>query len=227
MIVAIDTSSSVTVIGTGTADAPGEEARVSGARRHAEAIDGLFAGIAPRNRSDIEAVAVGIGPGPYSGLRVGIAFGIGLGRALAVPVVGVCSLDVRAWQVGTGSTGELPADFSVVADARRGEVYWADYRRQDEGLPMRVAGPRVLLRDALPSVELKFEDVEIDAALMAHRVAQLREIGTPVVDPHAHLVPHGDDASSSTLSAGPLFVPTPLYLRQPDVTLSPITESKS
>jgi hypothetical protein len=34
------------------------------------------------------------------------------------------------------------------------------------------------------------------------------------------LATHGDDASSYSLGSGPLFVPTPLYLRHPDITIS-------
>jgi len=227
MIVAIDTSSSVTVVGTGSAEKPGQHGQVEGGRRHAEAIDGLFADVVGTNRADIEAVAVGIGPGPYSGLRVGIAFGVGLGRALDVPVVGVCSLDMRAWQVAGGSSGARESDFSIASDARRGEVYWADYRHDGRSLPHRLSGPRVIASEDIESAKTVYRDVVIDAALMAHHVGREISLGVIAVEAHPVLVPHGDDASLHELGAGPLFTPTPLYLRQPDVTLSAIPDQRS
>lgn len=219
MILAIDTSSAVTVMGTGSVRELGVRARLPGGRRHAEGIDLMFTEhITPvlPNPSDVQAIAVGIGPGPYSGLRVGIAFAIGLGRAWQVPVVGVCSLDARAWQVA--ARGSSPQDtisrFAVTADARRGEVYWASYSLHDQ--VERIDGPRVLRE--IPEQDT-FADVEIDPAAMAHHVAVLLDSGAQTHEVSGTLVPHGENAEGFTLGPGPLFVPTPLYLRQPDITL--------
>ncbi len=86
------------------------------------------------SRTDLSAVAVGVGPGPFTGLRVGITTGLVLADALGIPAYGACSLDaVDAW-------GEAPGRRLVVADARRKEVYWAEYDEGDE----RVAGPSVM-----------------------------------------------------------------------------------
>jgi len=218
VIIAIDTSSAVSVIGIGDTDGPGPSARAEGSRRHAEEIDTLFAStIAPAltHQAQVRAVAVGIGPGPYSGLRVGIAFGIGLARAWNVPVIGVCSLDVRAWQVvDTGTAGD-GSEFAVAADARRHEVYWARYR--NAGLLERTAGPTVV--ESLPD-ELVFHEIEIDPAAMAVRVARFMQEGCTPQQIDADFVAHGDDASNFSLGPGPLFTATPLYLRKPDVTIS-------
>lgn len=218
MILAIDTSSAVTVIGTGSVTDPGSRARMPGGRRHAEGIDVLFAEhISPRidDPASVDAIAVGIGPGPYSGLRVGIAFAIGLGRAWSVPVVGVCSLDARAWQHAHAGDLKLPAPgrFAVTADARRGEVYWADYAT-DDGV-RRIAGPMVVTKTP---EQPTFADIEIDPAVLAHEVARLLASGATVQEVDGTLVPHGHDAREFALGAGPLFYPTPLYLRQPDIT---------
>ena len=85
------------------------------------------------SRTSLAAVAVGVGPGPFTGLRVGIVTGLALGDALGIPVYGCCSLDaVGAWD-------DQPGPRLVVMDARRKEVYWAEYDEDGE----RVAGPAV------------------------------------------------------------------------------------
>lgn len=220
MIVAIDTSSALTVLGTGTPAGPGTSVSAEGARRHAEAIDVLFADYVASQRAAIEAIAVGIGPAPYSGLRVGISFAVGLGRSLNVPVLGVCSLDARAWQVLDDLSMSEDQEFLVTSDARRGEVYWAGYRIGGDGSVVRTAGPAVGTADSLPEHLRVFADVDVDPARMACEVARLLDQGLVAIDPRPVLVPHGDGAENAELPAGPLFTPTPLYLRQPDVTLS-------
>lgn len=217
MILAIDTSSAVTVLGTG-ADHRGVTARAEGGRKHAEEIDRLFAEhIAPtmKQSAPIQAVAVGIGPGPYSGLRVGISFGIGLARAWGVRIVGVCSLDVRAWQIAATVDDSSPREFTVTTDARRHEVYAARYLRSEH--LVRTFGPTV---EEETIAEPVYRDVEIDPAAMAVRVFEFLESGCTPQKVNADLVPHGRDAANYQLGPGPLFVPTPLYLRQPDITVS-------
>ena len=104
------------------------------ARRHGElvapTVDGVLrrAGVRPR---DLEGVVVGLGPGPFTGLRVGIMTAATMADALGIPAYGQCSLDcvVDGWV----------ADYAVVTDARRREVYWALYT--ESGL--RIDGPHV------------------------------------------------------------------------------------
>lgn len=218
MILAVDTSSAFTTIGIGDVDGPQVGVRAEGARRHAEEIDALFASaIAPALHAGppVQAVAVGIGPGPYSGLRVGIAFGIGLARAWDVPIVGVCSLDARAWQVAHALQPVTSGEFTIATDARRREHYAARYR-YDGGVD-RLWGPTVSGAD-LP--EPVHHDVEIDPAELAVRVAEYLGQGRVPQRVDGVLATHGDDASSYSLGSGPLFVPTPLYLRHPDITIS-------
>ena len=218
MILAVDTSSAVTVLGLGDATGARARARAEGARRHAEEIDTLFAGeIAPAlvGAPPVRAVAVGIGPGPYSGLRVGIAFGIGLARAWGVRIVGVCSLDARAWQVADSLAASEPAEFIIATDARRKENYAAGYRR---GTRIERAWGPVVSADDLP--DPVHRDVEIDPAAMAVRVAGFVDDGLEPQRVDDELAVHGSDASTYALGPGPLFWPTPLYLRQPDITIA-------
>ena len=212
-VLAVDTSGPVTGIGIGRAGEPGFAVAEEGGRNHAEVIDGLMrqvSGHLAGSRPD--AIGVGVGPGPYSGLRVGIAFAIGLGRAWRCPVVGVCSLDAIAWAVADG--GGAASDFVVTTDARRGEVYWARY----DASAIRISGPRVMPAGDVESPVVS--DLSVNPAIMAARVARYLEEGlTPTVTTD-QWAPHGADASDVTVPAGPLLTPRPLYLRAPDVTLS-------
>lgn len=67
--------------------------------------------------ADLTRIAVVTGPGSFAGLRIGLSAARGLGLALSVPVIGVPSLDAISLSAPKG------ADFLVLQDARRGEVY--------------------------------------------------------------------------------------------------------
>lgn len=181
---------------------------------HAEQLSGLVratcrdVGIAVR---DLTGVVVGTGPAPFTGLRVGLMTARVLADALAVPVSGVCSLDVLAAQVL--ATPDRPAagtEFVVATDARRREVYWARYRVDPLRGCTRLDGPGVALPAAL-------------AAALGPGVA--------VFGPGAalHPGPLGTGGGPQAVSAAALLrgvldatlVGTgtePLYLRRPDVS---------
>lgn len=71
--------------------------------------------------ADLDAVAVGLGPGSYTGLRIGASAAKGLAHALNIPVMGVGSLQVLAWQAHAWKP-EANRILAVI-DARRMEVY--------------------------------------------------------------------------------------------------------
>lgn len=75
------------------------------------------------NISDIQGIAVTLGPGTFTGLRIGLSTVKGLAAATRTPVVGVSSLAALAFPL-------CLVDGPVVSmiDARRGEVYHAQYR---------------------------------------------------------------------------------------------------
>ena len=60
-------------------------------------------------------VAVAVGPGSFTGLRVGVSFGLGLAMGLAVPIVALKTLDIQA------ARSEEPV--VALAEAGRGRVY--------------------------------------------------------------------------------------------------------
>ncbi|PYC78066.1 tRNA (adenosine(37)-N6)-threonylcarbamoyltransferase complex dimerization subunit type 1 TsaB [Streptomyces tateyamensis] len=173
------------------------------ARRHGElllpAIGRVLAeaGVA---KQELTAIAVGVGPGPYTGLRVGLVTAAALGHALGLPVHGVCTLDAIAHQArAEGLTGP----FTAATDARRKEVYWADYDADGR----RTAGPSV----DRPG-DLAQRQVSVGAGALLY----------PEAFPGAHGPEHLSagalaDFAATELAAGrELLENRPLYLRRPD-----------
>ncbi len=78
---------------------------------------------------DLRAIAVGTGPGNFTGVRIAVAAARGLALGLGIPAVGVTRLEAMAF----GS----PRPVTVVADARRGEVYVQEFAKAGPG-PARV-----------------------------------------------------------------------------------------
>ncbi len=82
-----------------------------------------LAGI-PVNRLD--GFAVTHGPGSFTGLRIGVGTVQGLAAAAVKPVVGISSLEALATQDAGLHNLVCP-----MIDARRGEVYYAQYRTKE------------------------------------------------------------------------------------------------
>jgi tRNA threonylcarbamoyladenosine biosynthesis protein TsaB len=174
------------------------------ARRHGEL---LAPGIetvlreAGADRRDLTDIAVGVGPGPFTGLRVGLVTARTLGHVLAIPVHGVCTLDVLAAAAEIDGPAASGQSFLVATDARRKEVYWARYADR----LTRVHGPCV--------------DRPADIAttdLVVGRGARLY----PDAFPHS-ACPDDPTAGDLALLVAArrvrLLAPEPLYLRRPDV----------
>lgn len=79
--------------------------------------------------SEISCVAVDLGPGLFTGLRVGIATAKAVAMALRVPMLGFSSLDLLAFPARWSNRLIVP-----VIDAKRGEVFSAQYRHVAGGV---------------------------------------------------------------------------------------------
>ncbi|MEO6340152.1 MAG: tRNA (adenosine(37)-N6)-threonylcarbamoyltransferase complex dimerization subunit type 1 TsaB [Caulobacteraceae bacterium] len=84
----------------------------------------------------LDRIGVTLGPGSFTGVRVGLAFAKGLSVALAVPCIGVGSLEALAASVRPGLV-------AAVIDARHDQLYVQAF---DDGAPL--APPQVLSRPA-------------------------------------------------------------------------------
>ncbi len=125
---AIDTSTSKTIVGIIEDGAVLFEEAHEGATDHGRALSELVAKALKVSKPPNQVV-VGMGPGPFTGLRVGIAFAQTFALARSIPVIGVCSLDAIKLD---------QSEYTVAIDARRKEIYWASYK---DGV--RVDGPTV------------------------------------------------------------------------------------
>ncbi|WP_347352852.1 tRNA (adenosine(37)-N6)-threonylcarbamoyltransferase complex dimerization subunit type 1 TsaB [Intrasporangium sp.] len=230
LLLAIDTST--TAIGVALHDGAGVVAHEAtlDARAHAEH---LAPGIERALRSaqarpeDVTDVVVGIGPGPFTGLRVGIVTGRTFAFALGLPVRGLCSLDAlahAAWLAGHRG------DLLVATDARRKEVYAAQYLLHDTGAT-RVAGPVVDRATDLPDAwrvmpvagrgPLLYPDAFSGVPVRAPRFGGIPDSpGTAPTSDGLRDVPAGalaDLAARRIAAGGPFDGLEPLYLRRPDV----------
>ena len=138
---AIDTSSSRTVVGLVDGEKILFESFAEGATDHGRAVSDLVAQALLNNPAP-DQVVVGMGPGPFTGLRVGIAFARTFALSRDIPVIGVCSLDA----IDTGKS-----NYTVAIDARRKEIYWARY---EDG--KRIEGPSVSKPDEVKDFIIDF-----------------------------------------------------------------------
>jgi tRNA threonylcarbamoyladenosine biosynthesis protein TsaB len=83
---------------------------------------------------DIDAIAVGVGPGTFTGLRIGVATARGLAHARGIELRPVSSLAALA--AGIDAELRLP-----LIDAKRGELFAALYRGEQELWPPFAATP--------------------------------------------------------------------------------------
>ena len=95
----------------------------------------LLAGI---GIGDVGLIALTVGPGSFTGLRIGASTVKGLALATGTPVVGVSTLEALAY-----NAAGFPGLVCPLLDARKGEVYGALYRADEEGFPEALMEERV------------------------------------------------------------------------------------
>jgi tRNA threonylcarbamoyl adenosine modification protein YeaZ len=206
-VLAFDTSSQLVTVAV-TVGADVIERHELAPNRHGERLAPLIdevLQVANISARQLESVGVGLGPGPFTGLRVGIVTAAAMADALEVPAYGFCSLDAIA-----AAIAPTEAEFLVVTDARRRQVYWAHY--DEDGA--RLAGPEVDLPHAVADRHRGeiATVVGAGAGLYAEAFTGF-EIGD-VQHPSARLIA---TAALARLEAGePPDALAPLYLRRPD-----------
>ena len=104
--------------------------------------------------AQLSKVAVATGPGSFTGLRVGVSFGLGLAMGLRIPIVGLRTLEVQA------ARSDEPV--LAVAEAGRGRAYFrtAD-GRQGLGEPSELPKTEEVVGWLRPSTEQAMVDAGI------------------------------------------------------------------
>ena len=134
-ILAVDTatkSCSVAIIEAGSLSAELTTLKNQTHSKHLMELIHNGLGMSGFSAADLDGLAVTIGPGSFTGLRIGVSTIKGLAHALDKPVVGISSLDALAWQCADRSYLICP-----LLDARKGEVYSATYRFENDTLTQK------------------------------------------------------------------------------------------
>lgn len=170
LVLTLDTATPYLVLGL-----PHAERAVRLERRHAEvlwpALEAFLrqAGV---ELGAVEGIAVGRGPGSYTGLRVGIAAGLGLARGLGIPITGVDTLEAVALR--------YQGQVTVIQRTRNELCYTARYGV--EGGRVQVLSPpqRARLAEIQPSGLVSIDQPPSGQALAALGVAALKAQRTGV-----------------------------------------------
>ncbi|AKC32051.1 peptidase YeaZ [Candidatus Pantoea carbekii] len=80
---------------------------------------------------EIDLLAFGHGPGSFTGIRIAISITQGLALGAHLPIVGISSLVTMA----QSAWNQIAATHVLAGiNARMGEIYWAEYQRNDQGI---------------------------------------------------------------------------------------------
>jgi len=167
---------------------------------------------------DMDMFAVAQGPGSFTALRIGMSIITGLSIATNKKIVSVPSLDGLAYNAYCSSHLICP-----MLDARRGEIYYAFYRFDDQGRlqrisPCRVAAPERVINEINETVVLLGDGI----ALYGDRFVDSLGAKARIAPAHFHyprasaigvlamqqLSDYPDAAAHETIA--------PLYVRPPD-----------
>jgi tRNA threonylcarbamoyladenosine biosynthesis protein TsaB len=170
---------------------------------------------------DLEAIAVGVGPGTFTGLRIGIATARALASANGLPLRPVSSLAALAAGIevnaaGTGAEAEASPSLLAVIDAKRGEVFAAEY--EGGGAPRW--GPLALRPEELAErmqAEGRTPLAAGDGSVRFRGVLEAAGISVMPDDSRAHVVRalHVCRLAAAVPGVAPQAV-LPDYLRAPD-----------
>ncbi len=173
------------------------------------------------NLQSISCIFVARGPGSFNGLRVGVSTAKGLAFSLGIPIVGVSTLEVDAYQ--HAETG-LP--ICPIFSAGRGEVATAMYQMKRnqwcqlsaehittvDALLSQVTTKTIFCGEFIPFIALQLRGVLKRRAIISTSAARLRRASF-LAELGQRRLKGGDYDNPATLQ--------PLYLRRP-----PITERK-
>lgn len=115
--------------------------------------------------SELKAITVARGPGSYTGVRIGVATAKSMAWALNIPLIGISSLEVLAWN-GAYFPGRIVPFF----DARRGQVYTGVYHQAPGGGVCLAEAERIVLLEQVLE-EWKAADAQASILFLSDDIA--------------------------------------------------------
>ncbi len=165
-----------------------------------------------------DCIIVAKGPGSYNGLRVGVSVAKGLAFSLGIPLIGVSTLEVEAYQQAATSLPVCP-----ILNALRGEIATATYQIKRHKW-CQLAVERITTVDALCS-EITTKTVFCGefVPFIADELSKRLEQKAIIIPPAARLRRAGflAELGLKRFKEGDYDDPTtlqPLYLRGPSIT---------
>lgn len=166
----------------------------------------------------VDFIIVARGPGSFNGLRVGLSTAKGLAFSLGIPIVGIGTLEVEAYQ--HAETG-LP--ICPILNAGRGEIATALYQKKQNKwhqlaeehittvdiLSLQITGKTVFCGEFIPSIAPQLEKELRQKAIISTPAANLRRASF-LAELGQRRIEAGDFDHAATLQ--------PLYLRRPAIT---------
>jgi tRNA threonylcarbamoyladenosine biosynthesis protein TsaB len=141
-----------------------------------------------------DALAFGRGPGSFTGVRTACGLAQGLAFGADIPVVPVVSLLAMAHAARRAGAGD---NIVSILDARMGEVYWAQYRFQEQ---WKVVITPTLSKPAVLKPELNSESI---LHTCGNGLVAYAEDFTQLADAprHTAIAPHATDVAQLAVTA--------------------------
>ncbi|MGE5216618.1 MAG: tRNA (adenosine(37)-N6)-threonylcarbamoyltransferase complex dimerization subunit type 1 TsaB [Chloroflexota bacterium] len=131
---------------------------------HAEIILPLIQLVLNKAQSRVKylsAIGLSIGPGSFTGLRIGLATVKGLAYGADLAMIGISTLQAHAARVN-----DFDGLVGCMLDARKGEVYFALFRREGVTLARITADAALSIESAIELLRIYQRDAELPLLLI-------------------------------------------------------------
>ena len=155
----------------------------------------------------LDRIAVTRGPGSFTGLRIGLAAARGIGLAAEKPVLGIDRFAIFYDQAGAGSHPLL-----IVINSKRAELFCRFY--PIDGVAM---DPVMMTKEEIAAFLSDKGEVCITGDLCLMTQHPFHRATEPEAVTCARLAGNANPALTD-------YLPRPMYLRAPDVTLKPVKD---
>ena len=167
---------------------------------------------------DINSIIVAKGPGSYNGLRVGISTAKGLAFSLGIPIVGISTLEVEAYQHADTNLPVCP-----IFNAGRGEIATAIYQTRRNKWQQIISEHITTMETLCPQIATKTIFCGELTASIADQLRRKLKQKAIISSPAARLRRAGflAELGQKQMEAGNFDNPAtlqPIYLRRPHIT---------